>query len=445
MQQDRLAGWQPQLSEQFVFAGYDWCPERGRVELHYRLDDMALSERFDFPLPETARGMAAEPLSAALELLHWTAGISYWKAGCPQRVVFSGPGPDRWQAAWLSRLYREGLAEFAFRQGLSSSAFEVFASDRAPAPAVSGQNLDDRFLVPMGGGKDSLVAWSRLDRMGRVAATLQVGQAALIGTVAARTGAPHRRIQRRVDPRLAALNAAGAYNGHVPVTAINAAAAVVLALLHGHGGIAFANERSAEEPSLVDERGAPVNHQFAKTLAFERMLDAWVRRYVAADLAVFSLLRQDRELAVCREFAELRQFHDVFSSCNRNFHLDGPRTARWCGDCPKCRFVYLGLAPFLSAVELRAIFGADLLDDERQVEGFRQLLALDGQKPFECVGEADEARAAIQALSKRPEWSEQTVVRSLAALLEGRVVPELEALCRPGGPHLIPDALLHAP
>jgi hypothetical protein len=161
-------------------------------------------------------------------------------------------------------------------------------------------------------------------------------------------------------------------------------------------------------------------------------------------MTVFSLLRRDRELAVCREFAHLRQFHQVFSSCNRNFHLDGPRTGRWCCDCPKCRFVYLGLAPFLPPARLQEIFTADLLDDERQLEGFRQLLALDGQKPFECVGEAAEARSAILALSRRADWSGHVVVRSLAPLLNGLNVPELEDLCQPAGPHLIPDALLHA-
>ncbi|MFP4207233.1 MAG: hypothetical protein ACLFSC_01150 [Wenzhouxiangella sp.] len=432
-------------SQEFVFSGYAWSQAHGRLILNYRLDDLDLSERFDFPLPPSPVHIDPAALAAALELLHWTAGISYWKAGCPERVVFAGIGPDRWQADWLNRLYRNGLAEFAFRQGLSARKFEVFEAQRERAPAAPLRGLDERFLVPMGGGKDSLVAWSRLAQVDRVAGTLQVGSSALIGTIAERIGSPHWQIGRRLDPKLAELNAAGAYNGHVPVTAINAAAAIVLALLHGHGGIAFANERSADEPTLVDAHGVAVNHQFAKTLAFERMLDAWVRHYIAADLAVFSILRRDRELAVCREFAELVEFHDVFSSCNRNFHLDGPRTSRWCGDCPKCRFVFLALAPFMAPEQLTAIFGADLLEDPGQIDGVAELLALDGSKPFECVGEADEARAAVLALSRDSRWSDHVVVRALASQLAGLEVPALEALCRPGGDHQIPDGLLHAP
>jgi len=442
MHQDRSGGWRPQFSEEFTYVGYDWYPECGCLLLRYRLDDIALQERFDFPLPDSTSRIPVEALSAAFELLFWTAGISYWKAGCPRRVIFAGAGPDGWQASWLNRLFREGLAEFAFLQGLVAQDFTVFASSRPRPPAAMAVGLDDQFLVPMGGGKDSLVAWSRLDRLGRVAATIQVGQSVLIGEVALRAGPRHLRIGRRMDPRLAELNAAGAYNGHVPVTAINATAAVVLALLHGHGSIAFANERSADEPTLVDDTGESVNHQFAKTLAFECMLDDWVRHYIAADLAVFSLLRRDRELAICREFAGLAQFHDVFSSCNRNFHLDGPRTQRWCCNCPKCRFVYLGLAPFLPANGLERIFGADLLADEAQVEGFRRLLALDGHKPFECVGEANEARAVIRRLQDSPEWRQKAVVQALAPLLQGLSVPDIEELCQPGGPHLLPEEVL---
>jgi len=413
------------------------------LTLNYRLDGIALAERYGFPSQFEPGSATPQPLIAAFELLHWIAGISYWKAGCPRQVKFECSAPDQWQADWLNRLYSRGLAEFAFRQGLSVAQFEVFSSNASRPPPASVFGLDEQLLVPMGGGKDSLVAWSRLDRMGRVAATVQVGQSALIGQVAERTGASHWQVTREMDPKLAELNRAGAFNGHVPVTAINSAVLIVLALLRGHGGIAFANERSADEPTLIGASGETVNHQFSKSMDFEAMLDDWVRHYIAADLAVFSVLRRERELAICRAFADLEQFHGVFSSCNRNFHLDGPRTHRWCGDCPKCRFVFLGLAPFLLPDKLRTIFGADLLDDPLQITGFRELLALDSEKPFECVGEIDEARSAIKALSQRLAWREHVVVQALAPRLAEFQVPALNDLCRPSGPHLIPEALLN--
>src|SRR5699024_5289493 len=169
------------------------------------------------------------------------------------------------------------------------------------------------------------------------------------------------------------------------------------------------------------------------------MLGDWVERYITPDLAVFSLLRADRELAICREFAGLERYHRVFSSCNRNFHLDGARTRRWCGQCPKCHFVFLALAPFMSPQQLTAIFGANLLADPSQMAGFRALLAIDGAKPFECVGEAGEARAALAALVADRHWRDLPVVAGLAGLLREIEVPELDTLCRPSGAQRLRD------
>ncbi len=438
------SGWTPVGSRRFVFAGHAWHAERGELTLRYRLDGRLLCERFRFPLPEQPGSVSGPALESAMTLLHWLAGISYWKAGCPQQISFDGRSPTTDQAEYLNTIYREGLAEFAWHNDLPRQRFTIFRGGEPAAEQASPAALTGPYLVPMGGGKDSLVAWSRLERAGVPVVSAQVGSAALIQRVAECAGGAHLVIGRQMDPALVKLNALGAWNGHVPITAINAAVLIVLALLHGFRAIVFANERSADEATLVDAQGRAVNHQFAKSLQFERLLDHWVRRWIASDLSVFSLLRRDRELAICREFAGLERFHEVFSSCNRNFHLDGPRTGRWCGRCPKCHFVFLGLAPFMLPDALRNIFGADLLADREQLDGFRALLALDGKKPFECVGEVAEARAAIRALAVHPQWQAHVVVHRLNAELAGLEVPALETLCQPGGPHLIPESLRHA-
>lgn len=440
---DPVGRWRREDSASFRFGSRRFDPSSGLITLGYRLDDVALEESFRLPVDSLDLSPKLErAVESALELLHWIAGISYWKAACPGRLQFEGAGPDRWQSRWLTRLYREGLAEFAWHNRLDPAAWPEFPEEREPAGPARAAGLIRHALVPMGGGKDSLVALERLLEAGHRLSTVQVGTAERIRKVAERTGQDHLVIERRLDPLLGQLNRAGAWNGHVPITAINAAVMVVLALVTGSARIVFANERSADEATLVDEQSRPVNHQFSKSLVFERMFSQWVRHYVAPDLEVFSILRRDRELAVCREFAGLERYHDVFSSCNRNFHLDGARTRRWCGECPKCRFVFLALAPFMPPDRLVAVFGRDLLADSGQIEGFRALLALDGVKPFECVGEAMEARAAIKHLAGDSVWRGHAVVTALAGEIEAAPVPDIEALCRPDGEHLIPDDLL---
>jgi len=76
--------------------------------------------------------------------------------------------------------------------------------------------------------------------------------------------------------------------------------------------------------------------------------------------------------------------------------------------------VFLALAPFSEPAHLREVFGHDLLDDERQFEGFALLTATGGHKPFECVGEEQESLAAIRLLADDRRWSGHRVVRRLA-------------------------------
>ncbi|MDT8438805.1 MAG: hypothetical protein RQ729_07360 [Wenzhouxiangellaceae bacterium] len=410
-------------------------------QLAHEQGEQTLFEHFELgqPAVDPDQPARARALNAALDLLHWIAGISYWKLACCGAVAFEHARPSPETAALLTALYRDGLAELAFVNRLSAPWWPDFlaapSSESKPAAALG---LAPRTLLPLGGGKDSLVALERLRATGVEPITVQVGSAALIAEVAAVAGTEHRRIERRLDPALAALNRAGAINGHVPITAINAAVLLVAALWWDCNQVVFANERSASVPTMHTVGGVAVNHQWSKGWAFEQAFEQCVQHEVAADLAVYSLLRRDSELAACAEFARLDRYHAVFSSCNRNFHLDGPRTERWCRQCPKCRFVFLGLAPFLSPTRLTDIFGEDLLADPAQVEGFAALLELDGPRPFECVGEAGESRSALAALAADPVWREHAVVRALAEPVAALAPRPLAAWQVASGPHGIP-------
>lgn len=435
---------QPSEIEGLEFTGREFDPDSGELRLRWRLfgndGDLLLEERFGFGRAKPHVPPDHPSFQAALDLLHWVAGVSYWKVACRGDVRFAAGVPDAFQADALALIYRHGLAEMAWVNRLHGRYWPDFDAagrcDPADAPILG---LDGRALVPMGGGKDSLVALERVRARGIETETVQVGSAPLIGRVAGRAGTRHRVIRRRLAPELASLNAAGALNGHVPITAINAATLVIAALIWNFDAVVFANERSADAPTLTTPAGRPVNHQFAKSHAFEQLLGEWIARYIADDLAVFSLLRRDSELAVCREFAELTAYHDVFSSCNRNFHLEGPRTARWCGECPKCRFVFLALAPFMDVQCLKAIFGRDLLAEPGQADAFAELLELAGPRPFECVGEAGEARAALGALAVDARWREHAVVRELMKRVRAIQLPDLDSMVRPAGPDCIPE------
>ncbi|WEN14764.1 UDP-N-acetyl-alpha-D-muramoyl-L-alanyl-L-glutamate epimerase [Rhodanobacter sp. AS-Z3] len=413
---------QPRLTQVFRFTRASYAD--GVAELRYAFDDgEELVETIRFPQAPAVPAERRAAFDAALKLLHLIAGVSYYKAGVPPKIELADGPLDDATADLLDALYLHGLAEFAYRNGIDLRERIAFARGAPAQSSAMALNLARRTLVPIGGGKDSLVAVEAIKSIGGEATAVWVGNSALIAACAERTGLPTLNIQRELAPGLFEMNRLGAWNGHIPVTAVNSAILAVAAILYGYDSIAFANERSASAATLEYD-GQQVNHQWSKGYAFEQLLGNWLHTHVASDLHYCSLLRPYSELAITRAFAKLTPYFDVFSSCNRNFKLLGPKPVdRWCGQCPKCHFVFLALAPFLPKPRLLSIFGRNLLDDENQAGGFDALLEYQDHKPFECVGEGAEARAAMYALSQRPEWQEDAVI----ARFRSEILPQLDA------------------
>jgi len=467
------ARFDPHAFERFRFTSRELGAD-GTVILRYALDEaIAFEERFALPLAAAGRERSVRELSAGerervdglLALAHWVAGVSYFKTALPPAVACETGAPPPATAALLEALYSEGLGELAYSNGLRSlprprfpRAGAAVAPGAAPAappaapPAFAAPPArpspappPGRVLVPVGGGKDSAVALELVRRSGCETALFSIGQARPIARTAAAAGLRWLRAERTLDPALAALNEAGAINGHVPVTAIVCCAALLTAALNGFDAVAMANERSASAGNVRFD-GVEVNHQFSKSLRVERLLSAALAELAPAGPRVFSVLRPASELAIARAFARMERYHGAFTSCNAIFRLDPELRARsWCCECPKCRFVYLALAPFSEPQRLARIFGRDLLDEEEQFEGFALLTATGGHKPFECVGEEQESVAALRLLAADRRWREHRVVRRAAAELLPRFAPgegDPARVLALGGEHEVPEQLM---
>jgi hypothetical protein len=253
-------------------------------------------------------------------------------------------------------------------------------------------------------------------------------------------------VTRTLDPEMLRLSKEPGYlNGHVPSTAINSMIAALTALLFSFNRIVLSNERSASEGNVTHD-GREVNHQYSKSLDFEVRIAGVIAEATGGALGYFSLLRPYSEARIAKMFARETRFDHVFSSCNRNFRLtphDGPL---WCGECPKCHFTFLILAPVMDKARLLGIFGKNLLDNAANERSFRELTGLAGQKPWECVGEIEEAAACLYALTGSPEWDDAIVVRTLRDDLlrqygRTRLVAALNDLMIDSPAHHIPPAV----
>ena len=428
----------------FVRCGFD--AETGVARLVYAFDDgPELVETVTLPgAPFRLDAARAQAARQALRVLHLVAGVSYYKAAVPAQLQVEGEPIDAATAALLEQVYLNGLGEFAYRNGLDLRERIRFPHGEAADAVAPVLGLQAHALVAIGGGKDSLVSIEALRAEGVAQTVTWIGGSQLIAACAAHTGLPTLNIGRQLAPQLFDFNRQGAWNGHIPVTAVNSAILAFAAVVLGMDQVVFSNERSASYGSLIPGTGE-VNHQWSKGWAFESMFAGWLQSHVAADLRYYSLLRPLSELAVARQFARSQHYDAHFSSCNRNFHILGERpTSRWCGVCPKCHFVFLALAPFMPKTRLVTIFGRNLLDDPAQVAGFDALLEYQDHKPFECVGEGRESRAAMAALAQRPEWREDALVarfaREIAPQLDADAL-RIEPLLVPDDEHRVPDAL----
>jgi hypothetical protein len=433
---------QPKFGAEFTFDCWSFDLPTGQLEFSYHDSEYGdFTETFIFSDIDADRYQKHQTaINAAINCLFWMAGVSYYKTSLAHEVVFNNEKPSKDEADWLTQTWRAGLAELAFENGLGWLDHIVIPGEAAERP-ISNVKLKPRSLVAIGGGKDSLVSIEAIKSMEEPACLFMVGQSAFIKSVAAKTDLPMLSIERRVDTGLTATNQQGAFNGHIPITAINACVATLAALFYDYDSVVFSNERSADVGNVQADNGQWVNHQYSKSLAYEQAWQAIIQKYITPDLHCFSLLRPFSELAIVQRFAALKQYFPYFSSCNRNFHLAGSQNSghHWCGECPKCAFVFLCLAPFVSSDELLGIFQKNLFDDVGLSGLFDSLLGIEGLKPFECVGEQQECRLAVALLAQHPDWRNHKKIMAWQKILPEVESPDKSVVMTASDQHLIPN------
>lgn len=318
--------------------------------------------------------------------------ISYWKAACPPRLIVKPFRLNRQQKQWWKKVYFQGLGEFFYLNGIDTSLQEFMQiesdSDQDVVPA--NNPLKPSALVPVGGGKDSVVTLELVNRQGidYVPFIVNPRKASLgCGELAGFVPDEMALVERKLDPKLLQLNASGFLNGHTPFSALLAFVAALVAVGSGRKYIVLSNESSANEATVT---GTDINHQYSKSLDFEMDFRDYCQTYLHEDLEYFSLLRPLNELQIGRLFSRQKAYFQRFKSCNV-----GSKTDQWCGQCAKCLFTWIMLAPFLPDQTLMEIFRKDLSADVSLLPLLRELSGRTEAKPFECVGTVEEVKAAL--------------------------------------------------
>ena len=439
----------------FTFESQTVKRENGALFLAF---DFNLDDRYHFrpTLEIPARpffdweSISKEQLEALAFQIGMTELVSYWKIACPKRVVVKPFALTVSQKSFWKKLYYNGLGEFLYLNSITVSEADLMELDSVQQPHMSflqrtcegmemhsirrsqsmgGIQFKEQTLVPIGGGKDSVVTLECLRNEMPVIPLIVNPRGATLNCV--KTAGYNENefivINRTLDPTMLKLNAEGYLNGHTPFSALLAFISVLVAFGSRSKYIALSNENSANESTVP---GTNINHQYSKSIEFESDFRHYVAENLNDEVQYFSFLRPLSELQIASLFAQCEAYHPVFRSCNA-----GSKTDSWCGKCPKCLFTWIILSPFLSREKLTAIFGKDLMADESLRPILEELNGTAAVKPFECVGTVEEVRACLKDADistgsmtadfvKVPEPAVAELSRSVEGLNKTAKVPE---------------------
>lgn len=324
--------------------------------------------------------------------------ISYWKATCSPKIVIKPHLLKPEQLNFWKKLYFNGLGEFFYLNSIQTDydSFVDILSESNKEILKADFLTDNSIIIPVGGGKDSIVSIELLKKQAnKITPLIMNPRKATIDSInIAGFGIENTIIiNRKIDSELLKLNDLGYLNGHTPFSALLAFYTLLASALNNSKNIALSNESSANETTVENSF---VNHQYSKSYEFENDFREYTNKYISESFNYFSFLRPLSELQIGKIFSRLTKYHYAFRSCNV-----GSKNDVWCAKCPKCLFAFIILSPFIDKNKMIQIFGADMLDDEDLLYYFEQLIGIEKVKPFECIGTVSEVNIAINLIIKK--------------------------------------------
>ncbi len=382
-----------QENPELIYDSFSVISEGSDLKVKYKFiqSEKIVFEPFIIFRDCTLQNIKNNYINAALFNIGMIEMASYYKACCsPKIVIRAGNLTSEQKEFWKKIIYR-GLGEFLYTNNINTSEDSLFYLENGNGITFRPfeKALPDEVLIPVGGGKDSVVTLELLNGMKCVPLIMNPRGASV---ESARTAGydNYIRIERSLDPLLLELNARGYLNGHTPFSALLAFVSAAASILYYKKYIALSNENSANEGNAFFS-GIEINHQYSKSFEAERSLHEYIKKFISEDTYYFSFLRPLNELKIAELFSRHKKHFSTFRSCNA-----GSKENKWCLKCSKCLFTYIILSPFLEDIDLTGIFGKNMFEDKELEQVFFELCGLNGIKPFECVGTISEVNAALK-------------------------------------------------
>jgi len=392
-----------QKHPRFIYDSFSYQIEGTNLNIKwfFKLEpDISFTPTLSIPLSANLANLQDPTLETVIFNLGMVEMISYWKVSCAPIIEIKPRSLTETEQAWWLKLFTLGLGEFFFTNQIDFTAADLitfeFDHDAQPSPVINTQanqppQLKKSLLLPLGGGKDSLVSLELLKKTNLDITLFALNPSqATSEIISLNSHLKAISATRTIDPKLLELNNLGYLNGHTPFSALAAFVTTLISYLYQLDLIAVSNEESANEPNTTFN-GININHQYSKSFEFETDFRDY-QNLMGLPSNYFSLLRPWHELQIAQIFSQLApRYFPIFKSCNV-----GQKQNIWCHKCSKCLFAFLMLFPFIDQQVLTTkIFHANLFESESLVETALKLIIKSKTKPFDCVGSYQESKVAF--------------------------------------------------
>ncbi|MCX6738277.1 MAG: hypothetical protein NTY11_02595 [Candidatus Parcubacteria bacterium] len=336
--------------------------------------------------------------------------LNYWKLTCSPIINIEAGNLDKNQIAFLEKIIINGMGQYFYENKIDFTKpdfIKIITSKSKSRFNVSNKKLNDKkVLIPVGGGKDAPITIEMFKKRQKNLGTFVLNafkpQKDIIKIAGLRENI---FIERKLDEKLFTLNKKGFLNGHVPFSAFLSFLGIFLANIFDYKTVVFSWEKSANEGN-VKYKGKWINHQWSKSIDFEKLIQNYTKKYLLKDVKIYSPLRKFSELEIAKKFSKLKKYHSSFLSCNNAYKIKGGSNG-WCGQCAKCLFVFTALYPFMEEKKLIRIFNKNLFEDKKLIPLMEQLIGNKKFKPFDCVGTTKENISAFSLSLKKAKKQKQ--------------------------------------
>jgi len=407
------------VTNEFEFSAFKIALNRTKISFFYKgIYSSSKSEIFEekillpSPIPPE---IPNQLLDKVLFSLHLILGISYYKMFSTSNIRVKSGELNKAQADFWNAVYTKGLGEFFYRNSIDFRGLIKFPYSQNVEKSSTILERSNRSLLGIGGGKDSLVSFELLQKLKKDFTSLVIESNHSYPTIDRMMNFfryPTIKIKRQIDTRVFEKNKRrNIPNGHIPISAINAFIGVFTCLIYNYKYFIVSNEKSANFGN-TKYLGLEVNHQWSKSIEFEKLFQTYIKDFITPSVAYFSFLRPFSEFAIIKMFSSYPQYFPYFSSCNTNYKVEYITHSRiWCNRCPKCAFIFGMLAAFLPKKTVLTIFNSNLFQDATLSTLYRQLWGIQDIKPFECVGIPEEINMAFYLSYKNGDYKNDVIMK----------------------------------